>query len=960
MEEQQNVRRILLFTILSSLALSARSWAPYRLPSHLVPEKYSLKIITHLEDENNFAFEGSVDIRVRCLQDGTNVTVHIKEPLKVVEEGVKVKAASGEEEGQELDIASHDQDLDNDFYVIGLSDELKQGMTYIVHIPFRGKLTQLLAGYYLSSYVDLATGQKRWLATTQFEPTDARRAFPCFDEPAMKARFSVSLGRSNNLTSLSNMPLNSTEPIENMPGWVWDHFSESVPMSTYLVAFIVSDFEHRVSPPLGPRHNDVNFRIWARKDAMDQVQLAIDVGPQALSFFEEYFDVPYPLPKQDMIAIPDFNSGAMENWGLITYRETTLLFDPMVSTIHNKQRVISVIAHELAHQWFGNLVTMKWWTDLWLNEGFATYAATLASNQIEPTWNLMDESAVEGYMIVTNLDSLKSSHPVSVPIGNPSEIPQIFDTISYKKGSFLLRMMSLFLGEVTFRKGVTSYLKTHRYKNAEQDDLWRALTAQAHLDGSLPEQVTVKDVMDTWTLQTGYPILTVTRNYDNGSATIKQERYFGLSHHQEQNQHWWVPISFTTQDEINFEDTSPKHWLPNTSSMEIFDLPASDKWVMFNLKASGLYRVNYDKKNWDLLVEAFNSDEFKNINVVNRAQIIDDAMNLARVGKITYDIAFGLLNYLKNEREYLPWRAALSNLGYIENMMRRTGEYGVFKRLLSPIYDEVSQSSPKNKTLFLIKQHSQIIAWACAYGVGDCVDQAKAAYKSWQKMSDPDANNPISINLRAIIYCTAIKYGDEDEWNFAWERYKNSNVGSEKNLILGSLGCSREEWILRRYLDWAMEDSSGIRRQDSYTAFVSSANGNIGYHVAYNFLKNHHKDLFDYYGPKATRLGRYYSSVGKSMNTMPEYMELKAIGEEPSFSLSKLTVEQTEEKVLNNIEWRTKYFDEIVRLLKNILKICRKAAPVVLTISKTFEKCFFIANKQLDVITIQLKDVRKK
>ncbi|XP_071443952.1 aminopeptidase N-like [Hetaerina americana] len=917
-----------LFIALTSFTSQTVSSAPYKLPTHLSPEHYTLKVITHLEDENDFRFEGSMTIKVRCVESGgSNITLHVKDPLKIVHNNVKISRAMEEDGGgEELSISSYREDVENDFYVIELSQPLLSGMTYTVSIPFYGKLTQLLAGYYLSSYVDLASGQKRWLASTQFEPTDARRAFPCFDEPSFKARFQISLGRmvDRNLTSISNMPLRASEPMEDKPGWIWDHFLESVPMSTYLVAYVVSDFEYQMSKPLPAPHNQVNFRIWARKDAMDQVSLAADVGPRVLSFFESYYDARYPLPKQDMIAIPDFNSGAMENWGLITYRETTLLHDPKVSTIQSKQRVISVVSHELAHQWFGNLVTMKWWTDLWLNEGFATYAANIASDYIMPEWNLKDENAVEGYMTVTALDSLKSSHPVSVPIGHPSEISQIFDTISYKKGSFILRMMNLFLGENTFRKGVSLYLKAHKFQNAEQDDLWMALTTQAHRDNTLPSHLTVKKIMDTWTLQTGYPLITVERNYENGTALITQERYFGIKYFRDPSVHWWVPLSFTSQDELNFSETTPKQWLPKEVSTEVTGLPDADKWVIFNLQAGGLYRVNYDEENWKMIIAAFNSADFIKIHVVNRAQVIDDAMNLATVGKLKYTMVFDLLNYLKKEKHYLPWKAALRNIAYIDRMLRRTAEYGIFKKfmkkLLTPIYEEISSGSIDESILFDVKQRQQIIGWACTYNVGDCVTQAYTAFKKWENETDPDSNNPIARNLRSVTYCTAIKNGDEEEWDFTWERYQKSNVGSEKSLLLSALGCSQQEWLLRRYLEWSKDPNSGIRKQDSFSAFVSVAGGNTGHYVAFSFLKNHHQALFDYYGPKATRLGRYFSAVGGEVNTMAEYNELKAMGAEPSFIPSKLSVEQTGEKALNNVNWLNNYQVVIARLLEEKVK----------------------------------------
>lgn len=375
-------------------------------------------------------------------------------------------------------------------------------------------------------------------------------------------------------------------------GWSWDRFEKSVPMSTYLVAFMVSDFGFETSEKM--KNNNVTFRIWARKDALNQVEYAKEVGPKYLEYFENFFNIGYPLPKQDMVALPDFNSGAMENWGLITYREVYLLYDPQVSSTSSKHGVSSVIAHELAHQWFGNLVTMKWWTDLWLNEGFATYMSALAVHHVHPEWNSLDDEAIDDLLSVFSFDSLESSHPVSVPIGHPREIDQIFDTISYKKGSSIIRMMGLFLGEETLRKGVSNYLEKHKYCNAEQDDLWQSLTDVAHANGVLPKNLSVKTIMDTWTVQTGYPVVHVERLYGKNMVEIRQDRFLRNNIKLLKNvpQCWWVPISYTTQTEKNFNDTKPKHWLSCTNEKQTFEVPQDDdKWIIFNIQGAGRFYI---------------------------------------------------------------------------------------------------------------------------------------------------------------------------------------------------------------------------------------------------------------------------------------------------------------------------------------------------------------------------------
>nr|UXX33471.1 aminopeptidase N-like protein [Holotrichia oblita] len=897
----------------------------YRLPESVIPSEYKVQITTNLGDEGGkFDFYGKVTIDVTCTSPTKNITLHSKN-LRIKKENVHVYPLESKSD-KHLKVTGVDHVKNDDFLIISLSEALKDGHKYKIEISFDADLEEGLAGYYKSYYTD-KTGKKTWLAVTQFEPSDARRAFPCFDEPAMKAKFKVTLGRTQKYTSISNMPVIKTEPIHDKPGWEWDTFETSVPMSTYLVAFAVTDFSFEVAPKYG---NNVTFRVWSRKEALNQIEFAKDIGPKALSFYEDYFDIKYPLPKQDMIALPEFSAGAMENWGLITYRETYLLYDPKQSSQYNKASVASVIAHELAHQWFGNLVTMKWWTDIWLNEGFATYMSALAVDHSFPEWKYLEEETVDNILAVFSFDSLKHSHPVSVPIGNPKEIDEIFDTISYKKGSYLLHMIANFLGQETLRKGVSHYLKIHKYSNAEKDDLWHSITDDAHRSSTLQKNLTVKTVMDSWALQTGYPLLTVKRNYGHGTVEVKQERFLrDRSQPETDPTKWWVPLSYTTESENAFNDTTARMWLPPDQDKLIIEgFPKDSDWVIFNIKASGLYRVNYDEKNWNLLIEALKSDNFKKIPILNRVLLIDNSAQLAWTGRLDYRIFFNVVGYLEQENEYLPWKAAIRSIDNLDNLLKRTAVYGDFKdylkKIIKPIYDKIGgfQNVDEKNSRYDVLQHKVLATQiACRYRIEHCVTEAVELFKTYQTNNTKEhvpENDAIPNDLRGVVFCFSIKYGGQAEWNFLWNQYLTSNVASVKNTILKALGCTRQTWLMQRYLEWSVSNHSGIRKQDITTVFSSVIGNDVGFHISKNFIQDHVKEIYNRIKPTVGKLSHIINNLASSMITFGEYEWLKHLTDTNSeyFREIKNGVSQALETAKLNAQWHEANYNGIKEHLK--------------------------------------------
>ncbi|XP_049798057.1 aminopeptidase Ey-like isoform X2 [Schistocerca nitens] len=910
----------------ATVSATTSASSSFRLSNEVLPSHYDIFLETYLgDDSEGFMFKGHVVITLSATAPVREFRLHAKN-LTVDEEAVRLTS-----QGPPAPALRRVRlDADRDFLVLQLDGPLEPGAAYRLRLAFAAPLEQGLAGYYRSSYRDRTSGDTRWMAVTQFEATDARRAFPCFDEPAFKATFSIGLAHHRKYSAISNMPLVASQQMEGRPEWTVDHFQQSLRMSTYLVAFVVSDLEH-VDSATGD--NTTLFRVWARREALLQAGYATAVGPSVLTFYERFFQVLYPLPKLDMVAIPDFAAGAMENWGLVTYRERLLLFDNAVSSVLAKRDVASVIAHELAHQWFGNLVTMRWWTDLWLNEGFATYVATLGVHDAHPNWKTLEADALANMLTVLKFDALETSHPLSVKLKNPNEISQIFDTISYKKGSFLIRMMSDFLGEAVFRDGLTGYLRKHRLDNAEQNDLWAALTAEAHRQGALPASVTVEAVMDTWTLQTGYPLLTLSRDCRTDSLSITQVRYLSYQpsdvRRSNVSQCWEVPVTYTSARDPH---EVRRVWLHcDRGRPNVLTLPldaAEGDWVLLNVHATGLYRVLYDSRGWMLLAEALKgSDPSKSgIDRLSRAQLVGDALALAWSGDLPYEHALSLLTYLQHEPDYLPWKAAFSGLSNIYRLMRRTASFGLFRMFVTQLMAEpmktwVDLQRPlASDDLEGFMHRRLMVSWACKLGVAGCVQQATELFADWMRQPDPDRQSPVPPGLQYEVVCTALRQGGEARWRFAWQRYLASNVASESVELLQALTCAREPWLLQRLLEWSVLEGYSIRPQDSATVFSGVAQNEYGFHIAEEFFYRNITQLHQFYGPKASRLSRYVKAIAEDMYTERELKEFDDFAAQNADHLrqSSLAVKQARDKITVNVAWMQSHYAELAHQLGRV------------------------------------------
>ncbi|XP_074862608.1 aminopeptidase N isoform X2 [Carettochelys insculpta] len=884
----------------------ANPWNSYRLPQTLSPEHYTVTLQPFLTRDaaGLYIFRGNSTVLFSCRSPTDLILIHSKQ-LNYTQHGGFHVQLQGYQGSSPPSITRTWLETETQYLVVQLGGQLEQGKMYQLLSTFTGELADDLAGFYRSEYVE--DGSTRVVATTQMQATDARKAFPCFDEPAMKATFTVTLIHDPSHTALSNMPVRSSGQ-QNIDGTIWNvtEFEPTPKMSTYLVAFIVSQFE-----AVEAMQDNVTIRIWGRPKAIAEGQgsYALNVTGPILKFFERHYNTAYPLPKSDQVGLPDFNAGAMENWGLVTYRENSLLYDPLFSSIGNKERVVTVIAHELAHQWFGNLVTLRWWNDLWLNEGFASYVEYLGADSAEQSWHIEDLVVQNDMYRVMKIDALVSSHPLSFredEINTPAQISEVFDAIAYSKGACVLRMLSNFLTEERFKRGLQSYLHTFSYGNTVYDDLWIHLQKVVEEDKvQLPSSI--KGIMDRWTLQMGFPVVTV----NTQTGTVSQRHFLldpesTVQRPSEFNYTWIVPVTWRT----NQSQTPGTYWLSEPSdNVAGFKVSDASNWLLLNLDVTGYFRVNYDQSNWDKLMAQL-SINHSAIPVINRAQLIDDTFNLARATYIGIEGALNTTRYLAVEHEYLPWSAAMDNLGYFRLMFDRSEVYGPMQKYIQqqvlPLFQYFTEFT-SNWTKIqgnLMEQYGEIsaLSTACSYGLQECSQLATAFFNAWKQNS---SNNPIPPNLRSSIYCSAVRSGGEADWDFVWRMFKEATVVAEADKLRSALACSTEPWILRRYLQYTL-DPTKIRKQDATSTINSIASNVVGQSLAWDFIRANWRVLFTQYGGGSFSFSSLIQAVTQRFASDFELQQLeqfKADNADVGFGSGTRALEQALEKTKANIKW---------------------------------------------------------
>ncbi len=834
-----------------------------QLQKHIIPFLYELILQPDLMAST---FSGSENIKVKVNKEGKSITLHSKD--------IKIETAKYANKNSEQFASKIEYDTEKETATFYFKNGIKIGQG-IISIIFSGIINDGLRGFYKSKYV--LDGDDKYIATTQFEATDARRAFPCFDEPAHKAIFEVSLIIPESHTAISNtLP---TQIKEHSAGYKIVSFAPTPIMSTYLLAFIIGEFEYIEG--YTNQTSKTLVRVFTTKGKSHQAKFALDVAIKSLEFYNEYFDIPYPLPTLDLIAIPDFESAAMENWGAVTFRETALLVDDEHTSLSNKQWAAIVIAHELAHQWFGNLVTMSWWTDLWLNEGFASYMENYCIDHLFPDWHIWDLYIADRYTLALRLDSLSNSHPIEIKVNHPNEINEIFDMVSYAKGSAVIRMLAEYLGQDNFRDGLRHYLKKHSYKNTETLDLWNSF-----------EKVSKKKViqmMSSWTKATGYPLITVSPKSKQYLELI-QERFFSsriqgkiYKNSNQKKNLWEIPIKYESNNEIlNLLMTKKSAPVIGTSIGKV------------NKEEGTFTRVRYDK---ETLARLKNEIEKEKLSVKDRLGIIRDMFALAEGGYIKTIDALSFSLAYKNEKEFIVWAEISSGINKIANIIGDESFIESYKKyalsLFSPLALRMGwdHKAGENHSDTFLRNLS--ISMASHYGDKKIIDEAKKLFKNKDKY-------PIRADVRGIVYSIIANNGGLKEWNIFEKMYSNEAFHEEKERYARALASFKNKEMLLKTLNFAL--SRKVRNQDVPQLITSVWQNREGRDITWKFIKNNWKIIIKNYGDGGHFLSRLISPLGS-------HTKSKDLADAKKFFIKNIApgaereLAQIYEKIESNVAW---------------------------------------------------------
>lgn len=777
-----------------------------RLYQSFQPQHYILELVPNRHAKT---FSGSVIISGQKIDRPSNRIILHQVGLKILKAHLTFHDKKGD---HEIIIDRINLHKKYDEVRLHTSQTLFPGR-YTISLDFKGKITRQMNGIYPCDFK--LRGKDKQLIATQFESHHAREVFPCIDEPEAKATFDLKLTTPIGEEVISNTPIVSQEKLVDDSKNQKTTFETTPKMSTYLLAFVYGDIKYKESKT----KQGVKVRTYATPENVEITNFALEVAVKVLDFYNDYFGIDYPLSKCDLIALPDFASGAMENWGCITFREQAMLVDPNHTSLGSKQYVALVVAHELAHQWFGNLVTMRWWNDLWLNEGFASWIEYLAIDNLFPEWKMWTQFVVDEQQQALKMDALEHTHPIEVPVNHPDEIRTIFDAISYSKGASVIHMLHDYLGGDVFRDGLRYYLKKHSYGNTHTIDLWSAFEEVAHKP--------VKDFMHEWITLPGFPLITA--NIETKSIKLKQERFFiNPKHENLPEERWPVPLlsnNAVPADLLNLKQD--KHPTNN------------GKMLKLNFGQNGFYRTIYNASHLETLGSQIKKGHIASID---RLGLLSDLFEASKAGEYDTVDALHFMENFRDESDFAVWDTIASIIGSIRLVVAdeelRDKMKPFIRKLTAKQYDRLGWQRKSSDSHFDQLLRPTILGLAASADEPDVVNRCIELFdkvKTSEQVTPELRNAPsskrlkrgidIDPDLRGMVFGTAARYGNDKTFKKLLKMHNSANLSEERVTISAALTGFKQPEFIDKAL--AVIISNEVRIQD------------VVYWIAYSFLNRH-------------------------------------------------------------------------------------------------------------------------
>jgi len=801
--------RVLFFLLMTATTLTAEkpfefASTPGKLPKNVAPDEYAIRITPDVEKKT---FSGSETIKLNA-----------REAVKqLVLNSADIKIGRAAIDGRAVPASAIK--LDEKEETLTIAAELAAGK-HQLDLEFTGIINRRGVGLYYATYQEQGTGTKKTMLGTQFEATDARRMFPCWDEPSFRARFQLTAVVPENFTAVSNMPI---EEQKKTGGAKEVRFAATPPMASYLNVFCAGELD-----AIQTKKGDVTHGVVATKGKAEMGRYALESSQQILDYFNDYFGQPYPLPKLDHIAVPGGFGGAMENWGGIVYFESGLLFDPANSSASKKQGTYEVIAHEMAHMWFGDLVTMAWWDNLWLNEGFASWMGTKVTTKFNPDWEvwlgknlprdpmrragLGKEAAMEG-------DARSTTHPIQHPVKTEAEANSAFDDITYRKGMSFIRMIESFLGEDVFRDGIRRYMAAHKLSNTTTTDLWNAL---AEASGK-----PVAEIAAAWTEQPGFPVVKIARDAA-GKITLTQER-FTVHFDNAPPLEWKIPLTYKIPGEVAAATV-----LMTSKSMELPDV-SGNRAIKLNVEGAGNYRVQYDDASWKLLLA-----DLPKLSVPDRVNLLTDAWAMVQAKRAPLSLYLGLVEKLPTKTELAEREQIMLVFEFINRLLASEPKRAEFQKyarsILRPSLDAVGWEPKSGEPVKIALLRASLIT---TLGNLDDKEIVVGCRERFQKyVAEPKSLAP---DLRAAVLEVVGRYADEAAWNKLHELGLKTTSFEEKNNYYNALASATDPKLAARTMEISLGDELPTSRATYLVARVGRESEQP--ELAWNFAKAHMKQL---------------------------------------------------------------------------------------------------------------------